>query len=327
MTSDRTAHRPPATTRQLRNAARPGVADRVSQDTLSNLLPIGTAKVYGPYQWQPIRTESEWALDVLDGVMIDDTSPVPVYYKVYEALRNHLEDNIGTTLTPGTKLPTERTIATRLDIARSTLRQALARLEQDGLVHRRQGDGTYVAEPRVEHDMRFLHGFTAEFAARGQRVRSRVLSLKTVTATPRVRETLGVEAGAHSVIELRRVRSTDRTPLALETVWLSAARCGQLLQRDLADHSLYAALREIGIVPVSGSEYLTATVLDEYEASLLEQRAGLPAMLVERVTYDADGNCVEVVKSVLRADRFAIRTNLDLEVPAAAMSGEIDDQS
>ena len=247
----------------------------------------------------------------LADVSIDVTSPLPAYYQVYEALR----DQIAANLAPGTKLPTERALALDLGISRATLRQAFNRLEQDGFLNRRQGDGTYVAEPRVEHDMRFLHGFTREFTARGSRVRSRLLSMRSTVAPARLRETLGVNRGPDTVIELRRVRSLDGSPASIETVWLPRERTVGLLDLDMRDRSLYAALNELGIVPVTGNETLTATVLDEYEASQLDQRAGAPAMLIERVAYDADGNCVECVKTLMRADRFSIKTPLDLEVP------------
>ncbi|WP_163541348.1 GntR family transcriptional regulator [Occultella kanbiaonis] len=244
-------------------------------------------------------------------VTVDDTSPVPAYYQVYEGLR----DQITANLAPGTKLPTERALATDLGVSRATLRQAFDRLERDGLLHRRQGDGTYVAEARVAHDMRFLHGFTREFASRGSRVRSRLVSMRITAAPASLRETLGVDRGPDTVIELRRVRWLDGAPASFETVWMPRERTARLLEFDMDDRSLYATLAEIGIVPVTGRETLTATVLDEYEASQLDQAEGAPAMLIERVAYDGDGTCVECVKTLLRADRFAIHTPLDLESP------------
>ncbi|HEY0700621.1 MAG TPA: GntR family transcriptional regulator [Micromonospora sp.] len=214
---------------------------------------------------------------------------------------------------PGSRLPTERAMAEQLGVSRATVREALNRLERDGLVNRRQGDGTYVAEPRVEHDIRFLHGFTAELARRGHRVRSKVLAMGTVRPSARLCEVLGVPGGPDTVIELRRVRSLDGSPVSLETVWLPADRCAPLLGVDLNERSLYDSLRAFGIQPVRGHEQLTATVLDDFEAPCLDQRAGAPAFRVERVTCDDADRVVEFVKSILRADRFTIRTDLNLE--------------
>lgn len=252
-------------------------------------------------------------LSRLREIALDESSPLPVYYQVYEGLRGMLESAGDPAIAPGTKLPTERAMAAELGIARATLRQALTRLENDGLVTRRQGDGTYVAEALIRHDINRLQGFTRELTARGKRVRSRLLSFKTTAAPAKLRDTLGVGAGPDEAIELRRVRLLDDEPVTLETVWLPRHRAARLVEFDLNHHSLYDALHAIGVVPVRGREELTATTLDEFEASHLDQRSGAPALHISRVTFDDAGQCVECVKTIIRADRFMIQTSLDLE--------------
>lgn len=85
---------------------------------------------------------------------------------------------------------------------------------------------------------------------------------------------------------------------------------GRQIDGHVADRSLYATLRDlVGIEPTHATETLTATVLDDFEAAELQQKPGAPALVVERTTRDADGLCFEVVKSLLRADRFAISAN------------------
>ncbi|MBN9612342.1 MAG: GntR family transcriptional regulator, partial [Actinobacteria bacterium] len=117
-----------------------------------------------------------------------------------------------------------------------------------------------------------------------------------------------------SAVMLRRVRSLDGSPAVLETVWLPADLCAPLLQMKMEDRSLFTVLRDsLGLVPHHATERLSATVLDDFEANELERRAGDPALLVERRTRMADGRPLEVVKSLLRADRFSFTTELDLE--------------
>jgi GntR family transcriptional regulator len=243
-------------------------------------------------------------------IAIDHTSPVPAYYQLYESLRTQL----GTPRMPaGAKLATERAIAQLLGVGRQTVRQALARLEREGLVVRRQGDGTYISEPRVESTLRSVSGFTSELSARGLRVRSRVLDLRLARPPGPVAQELGVDADGDSTVMLRRTRLLDGIPAALETVWMPVTLCAPLLGVDMTDRSLYATLRDVlGIEPAHARERLTATVLDDFEASELGQRRGDPALLVERTTRDAAGREFETVKSVLRADRFSFRAELDL---------------
>jgi GntR family transcriptional regulator len=246
-------------------------------------------------------------------IELDASSPVPVYYQLYELLRAQL----GTSHFPsGSKLPTERSIAEVVGVSRQTVRQAFGRLEREGLLHRRQGDGTYVAEPRVEGSLTFLKGFTHEIGSRGLRVRSRVLDLRLAKPPAAVAASLGIPAAHDSAVMLRRVRSLDGIPATLETVWLPADLCQPLLAVNMTDRSLYTTLRELlGIEPKRGSERLTATLLDEFEAGELDRRPGDPALLVERTSYDDAGRCIEVVKSLLRADRFSFTAELNLEEP------------
>lgn len=249
--------------------------------------------------------------DPLSGIELDSASLVPVYYQLYEALRAQ----IGTEpYTPGARFSTERSIADAVGVSRQTVRQALSRLEREGLVHRRQGDGTYVSEPRLEGSLRVLSGFTAELGLRGLRVRNRVLDLKLVTPPTAVGEALDIGVTRDSAVMLRRVRFLDGAPATLETVWLPAERCAPLLGIAMENRSLYATLREqLGIEPHRAVERLGATVLDEFEASELDRRPGDPALLVERTTYDSDDRPIEAVKSLLRADRFSFSTELDLD--------------
>jgi GntR family transcriptional regulator len=124
---------------------------------------------------------------------------------------------------------------------------------------------------------------------------------------------------------LRRVRSLDGLPVTLETVWLPAELCSPLLTLNMTDRSLYATLRDLlGIEPRHATERLTATLLDEFEASELDQRLGEPALLVERTTTDAAGRGVEAVKTLLRADRFSFTAQLDLERDAVIQPSSIE---
>lgn len=127
---------------------------------------------------------------------------------------------------------------------------------------------------------------------------------------------------------LRRVRSLDGTPAMLETVWLPAELCSPILEMRMEDRSLYSVLRDVlGIVPHRAVERLSATVLDEFEANELDRQPGGPALLIERDTFDADDRPIEAVKSLLRADRFSFKTELDLAAAPASPSELPDNQT
>lgn len=69
--------------------------------------------------------------------------PLPKYKRLQTHLLEQMKDG---KLVPGQSLPTEQELAVRMDMARNTVRQALADLERQGLIQRVRGKGTFVHE-------------------------------------------------------------------------------------------------------------------------------------------------------------------------------------
>src|SRR5438309_7340880 len=79
-----------------------------------------------------------------------------------ETVRVELSERItADQLAVGTQLPSEPKLAAELGVSRATVRDALRALEQEGLVRRVQGSGTYVAHPRVPNSLDMNFGVTA----------------------------------------------------------------------------------------------------------------------------------------------------------------------
>ena len=99
---------------------------------------------------------------------LDRDSSLPLYHQVKQLLlgRMRAED-----LPPGARVPGDHELSRTLRVSRSVVRQALAELEDEGLVERVKGRGTFVAPPRTaDHLVARLTGLHAEMAARGSRV-------------------------------------------------------------------------------------------------------------------------------------------------------------
>ncbi len=75
---------------------------------------------------------------------IDRNSPVPLYHQLALLLEGVIHSGA---LAPGTKLDNELELASRLRIARVTVRSALQHLVEAGLVVRTPGSGTHVTPP------------------------------------------------------------------------------------------------------------------------------------------------------------------------------------
>lgn len=203
----------------------------------------------------------------------------------------------------GSKLPTERELASRYSVSRQTVREALDELERACLIIRRQGSGTYVAERRLEQS--FLGHFSIVDALRssGRSIDTTLLSQAVVPALPAIAESLQLAPEA-PVVELERLRGVEGSPLMLERTWLPIDRLPGIEDADLAHAGLYTTLREsYNVVLVRAIESFEPVILRADEAKLLGDQTGRPALMLLRTTYDDHDRPIETARAILRSDR------------------------
>ncbi|MBD2899750.1 GntR family transcriptional regulator [Actinomadura nitritigenes] len=215
-------------------------------------------------------------------------------------------------LEPGDALPSERRLVDELGVSRPTLRQAVDGLVAEGLLERRHGSGTYVAEPRIAVPLT-MTSFTEDMIRRGMKPGGRVLSFRTETAGARIGRRLALPP-TEEVFTIRRLRLADGAAMAIETLYLPRALMPGLRRDVLEGRSFYDLLRGAGIVIASGTETIEPTVTTPEEAAELDVPVHTPAFLFERVTRDEDGRPLEYVRSLYRGDRY--RLELDLRPPS-----------
>ena len=126
-------------------------------------------------------------------------------------------------LRPGQRLGAERDLALQLGVSRTTVRQALAALELDGLVKRvpGRGGGTFVAREKIDRDLSRIVGVPALLRGQGYVAGTRVISaaVKMPEADAAAALSLRID---ELVIDLVRIRLADGMPISLEHVQLPA---------------------------------------------------------------------------------------------------------
>lgn len=210
-------------------------------------------------------------------------------------------------LQPGEKLGAERELAVKLGVSRSTLRQALAWLEEAGVVRRvpGRGGGTFIASAKVERDLSSIVGVPTLLRDQGFTAGSRVISVAVTTANADAAEALGISE-SDFVIDLVRIRLADGVPISLERAVFPAEFVPGLPERELVG-SLYELLeREYGIRPAEAIERIEVVAADAHEASILGIVPGQPLLSVTRTTRDANDVPFEYSHDLFRADRTRI---------------------
>ena len=237
---------------------------------------------------------------------IDGRSPVPKYYQLKEIIRGMIEDE---ELEAGGVIPPERELCERYGVSRMTARQAIMELVNEGLLYRVQGLGTFVAEEKVRQGTGRLTSFTQDMRERGMEVSSEVVEFWVEDAGPVAARMLGIELG-DEILRVRRVRNADGRPMALETSHLLYDAAKNVLNADLSDRSLYEELEKAGVRAAGAEQSYEAVLVNEAESCHLGVPVDSPALLIERVTFDAEGRPFEYVKSVYRGDRYRVTTKL-----------------
>jgi GntR family transcriptional regulator len=189
-------------------------------------------------------------------------------------------------------------------ISRTVIRQALNDLVYKGLVIREKGKGTFVAEPKIRESLvQKLTGFYQDMVDQGYTPITHVLKQITIPAVSKIASYLKIELGT-PVIEIERLRFVNEEPIALVTTYVPYSLCEALAEADLSNQSLYAFLeKHCGLMIERGHRSIEAVPATEREAQLLRVKKGAPLMLLDSVSYLADGTPVEYYHAVHRGDR------------------------
>jgi GntR family transcriptional regulator len=245
---------------------------------------------------------------VLPASRIDRSSPVPLHFQLRELLREEIASGRWS---PGDRLLSEPDICKHFDVSRTTLRQALASLEAEGLIRRDKGRGTFVAEPRSSSWLlQSSHGFFDEASRDGHKVTSRVLRAEVARLPVWASKALGLAEGEPG-LSLERVRWVDDRLVMYVETHLPKRFAEVVLAADLENGSLYRTLEQhLGCVVTFGRRVVEATTAESDLAGVLEVDLGSPLLFLESVSFDEEGEPFECYRAWHRADRTKIEVQV-----------------
>ena len=214
----------------------------------------------------------------------------------------------------GDLLPSEAELCRALDVSRNTVRQAIGELEEEGLVVRKRGKGTFVADPNTNR-RGVRYSFTTEISSLGKVPSSTLVDFAVITPSREMCEKMELHEGT-SVYCFTRVRNVDGEPLILETSYYPKYIYPNLTRELVQTHSFYSLLYHVGITPFAADESYEAIILDADRARLLGVAAGSSAFYHQRRTKTEDGRIYEYTCSYIRGDRV----RLDVHMQKSGMS-------
>jgi DNA-binding GntR family transcriptional regulator len=239
-------------------------------------------------------------------VQVDRNSRTPLHVQLAQQLEAAIQ---GGALPVGSRLSNEVDLAEAYGLSRPTVRQAIARLVDQGLLVRKRGVGTQVVgnSGQVRRSLE-LTSLYDDLTSAHRKPETDVLRFGISPATAEVATALQCELGDR-VLRLERLRRADGEPLALMRNWLPP----EILETDpatLAERGLYQLLRAEGVRLKVAHQTISAVPATPEQAKLLSEEPGSPLLATTRITYDDHGQPVEYGSHLYRASRYSFEHTL-----------------
>lgn len=234
------------------------------------------------------------------------TDAVPLYYQLGSVLREKI---LSGQSTAGERLPTEAELSEEYGVSRITVRQALAALDEEGLIRREAGRGTFVRElAKFSGDLK-AEGSLDDLISMGQATSIQLLELRTVEATPQQAERLQLPPTS-TLTRCARLRFYHEEPLSYVVILLPHEIGRQVRKPEWKRGSVLKALERLGYVLRDADQTVTASLADATLARLLRTRIGSPLLSVDRLVRTQEGRPLQLVHTFYRSDIYSVKVHL-----------------
>jgi GntR family transcriptional regulator len=240
-------------------------------------------------------------------ISIKSDTAVPLYAQLKHVLRERI---LNGTYKVHQQLPSESDISADFEVSRITVRQALSDLQNEGLIFKIPGKGTYVSKPKAFQQLTQLEGFAEAMSPMGYEIYNKVISHKLIPAPPLIAEKLDLEVD-QPITEIKRVRFLNREPISLEITYLPEEIGERLRKADLASRDIFIVMEnDYGITLGHADLQIDALLADQPMAGLLCIPDGTAILRLERLTHTAEGEPLDFEYLYFRGDAFQYRLRI-----------------
>jgi GntR family transcriptional regulator len=236
--------------------------------------------------------------------------PLALYHQIYMILREQL---LNGAFPVGQAIPSEIALAEQYSVSRVTIRSTLEKLENEGLISREKGRGTF---PKLQHEVvtkpapSDLRGFLDNLVELGRRTKAEVLEFEYTVPPPNVTAALHIPVG--SVVQRStRLYSNKGAVFGYVTAYVREDLGRTFTQADAQKGPYLPLMEKAGISPGRVEQSVTAVLAPPHVATLLEVPIGSALISLERVVFDQDDRPIDVNYGLYRPDRYNFQINLE----------------
>ncbi len=231
---------------------------------------------------------------------LDRSTPIPLYFQLKSIILEDIKNNV---FSVGDAIPTENELVDFYHISRSTVRQAISELVQEGWLTRKASKGTFVTKP--EHNsssIRSFEPFYQQISRLGKKPRTELIDMSIITPEPEIAVALHLSP-EQKVISMFRRRFADNTPMVTFQNFIPYDLCSFILSYDFSTHSLYELFMTNPKTKIAKTKTIVSAMnASSQDVDLLNVKKNTPMLYFHNVSTTADGTVIDYAFAHYRGD-------------------------
>ncbi|MBD8034628.1 MULTISPECIES: GntR family transcriptional regulator [Solibacillus] len=227
-------------------------------------------------------------------------SHIPLHIQLKDLLKTEIFDGKHVE-----KIPSERELMERFTISRSTVREAVSHLVNEGVLKKIHGKGTYITKNKTVHDwLNTLNSFTDTVRNMGMKPGAKLLHAKMIDNFPELKDLL-----KHSTLfSIARLRTADDQPIAIERHYYNPHLGQQISAYDLNTATIYDVLeKNLNIAIIEAEQTVRCHPISLEDAKLLNLQPNINVLCVERILLGAQGEVIEYYSSLFHPELYMLK--------------------
>ncbi|MEI5993659.1 GntR family transcriptional regulator [Candidatus Enterococcus mansonii] len=235
---------------------------------------------------------------------ISSNSSEPLYIQLAHLIENKILSGI---FSYGEKIPSEGDLVTEYNLSRVTVRKALQKLADEGIVEKKQGKGAYVAFPVYKETFSAGGSFTSSGKTTQNNPTSQILSKENLSLSDSLKIELGFKEP--DVIMVKRLRKFDQQPVIFEIDYFTQER-RELVNSLKDDDSLIEKLQALDD-PINHFDNIIDIFFATKEmAQQLQLEVNTPLLHIQQQVFDSHNELIYTNEQFIHSEVYkaAIRS-------------------
>lgn len=229
-------------------------------------------------------------------------SPIPLHIQLKERLQFLISNGKYKE-----KIPSERELMDMYKVSRSTVREAVSRLVNEGVLEKVHGKGTFISVKPIEDWLGNLSSTTEIIQNMGMTPDAKLVEHGIVQSPEEVFAAIGQKETYY----IKRIRYANGQPLAIENQYYPLEIGKKLATYDIEKGTLFDILeQQMHIQLAEAKQIITSSPLSSEDAKLLNVPEAFNVLNTERLLMDYEGNLIEYYHASFRGDMYSFRIHL-----------------